>query len=117
MRCAATRRKKNRRGSQLPIIVGNMGHVHPSMFARPPGHADLLVVKKLASLFILWVSLAAMAVTSALMDTLTMMVMVSVTYQSGSLNGDLRSKCVRANASKSGTKSTPKTFFTARFVA
>ena len=61
MRCAATRRKKNRRGSQLPIIVGNMGHVHPSMFAT---HADFLVVKKsLASLFILWVSLAAMAVT------------------------------------------------------
>jgi len=60
MRCAATRRKKNRRGSQLPIIVGTMGHVHPSMFAT---HADFLVVKKLASLFILWVSLAAMAVT------------------------------------------------------
>jgi len=51
------------------------------------------------------------------MDLFRLMVMVSLTYQNGSLNGDLRSKCVRANASKSGTKSTPKTFFTARFVA
>ena len=55
------------------------------------------------------------------MDVFRLMVMVSLTYQltyqNGSLNGDLRSKCVRANASKSGTKSTPKTFFTARFVA
>ena len=65
MCCAAMRRKGNRRGSHLLlIIVGNivgiMSHVHPSMFAT---QADLLVVKKLASLFILWVSLAAMAVT------------------------------------------------------
>ena len=56
MCCAAMRRKKNRRGSQLPIIVGIMSHVHSSMFAT---HADLVVKK----LFILWVSLAAMAVT------------------------------------------------------
>ena len=57
MRCAATRRKRNNRGSHLPII---MGHVHPSMFAT---QVDLREVKELASLSILWVSLAAMAVT------------------------------------------------------
>ena len=51
------------------------------------------------------------------MDLFRLIVTVSLTYQNGSLNGDLRSNFVRAKASKTGTKSTPKTFFTARFVA
>ena len=96
-----------------------MGHVHPSMLATQVESGVIrTVVKKLslASLFILWVPSAAMAVTSALVNVFRFVVK-SLTYQSGSLSGDLRSNFVRARASKSGAKSAPKTFFTARFVA
>ena len=82
----------------------------PSMFAT-----------QMAALFILWVSSAAMVVTSALMVIVVvvffrLIVAVTSMCHNGSLNGDLRSNFVRARASKSGAKSTLRTFFTARFV-